>query len=108
MKFLVSILALAAPEDILALVPRLARLKWPEAVSEAVTDSDGRFALRVKPGDWALVATAARPLLLTKNVELYFWRVPVGPGSQPSIILSDENARSMTGAFVGSEKEKLP
>ena len=83
------------PDDILALVPRLAKLKWPEVVAETVTDSDGRFSLRIKAGEFSVIANAERPLPPTDKVELYFWRVPVGQGPQQSLILSDENARAI-------------
>ena len=98
----------AGPDDILALVPRLAELKWPEVVAETLTDSDGRFSLRIKAGEFSVIANAERPLPLTDKVELYFWRVPVGQGPQSTLILSDENARAMTAYYAGTEKEKQP
>jgi len=94
----------ATPDEMLALVPRLVSLKWPEAVTEAVTDAEGRFTVRAKTGEWALVASAVRPLPLSKDVEIYFWRLPVQAGLEVSAILSDANARTMTGHYAGYEK----
>lgn len=94
----------AAPDEMLSLVPRLMNIKWPEAAAEAVTDAEGRFAANTKSNTWALVAKAVRPLPLTKNFELYFWRVPVPEGTQATVVLSDANAKSMTGYYDGTKK----
>lgn len=92
----------ADPDEVLAGVARLASLKWPESVAEATTDAEGRFTLRLGPGEFALVAEGLR--LVFKESELYFWRVPVPAGGQAEVMLTGQNARSMTGHFAGTKK----
>lgn len=93
----------AKPAEILAAMPRLASLKWPEAVAQATTDADGRFTLRPPAGALALVAVGQRTLL-GKEVELYFWRVPVPTGDAAEVMLTGENARIMTGYRASGRK----
>ncbi|KAF0176458.1 MAG: hypothetical protein FD161_2997 [Limisphaerales bacterium] len=92
----------ADPMQILALAPRLARLQWPEAIGQVTTDADGKFLLRIKPGEVALVASGMRSVF--DKTELYFWRVPVPTGEQAEVMLTGSNARVMTGSFTSSKK----
>lgn len=87
--------------DFVALVPRLQKLAWPEAVAQATTDADGKYSLKLKPGRHALIASGRR--LVTTFSELYFWRVPVPDGAS-ELMLTGANARVMEGVPVGTKK----